>query len=57
VEVIGSGKHSSLLQYGNNYCRKKFYSTGRHQIEKKYVDSKFYSIFLRTSGNTARKLL
>jgi hypothetical protein len=28
VEVIGSGKHSSLLQYGNNYCHKKFYSTG-----------------------------
>jgi hypothetical protein len=27
VEVIGSGKHSSLLRYGNNYCRKKFYST------------------------------
>ncbi len=23
-----NGKHSSLLQYGNNYCRKKFYSTG-----------------------------
>jgi hypothetical protein len=28
VEVIESGKHSSLLPYGNNYCRKKFYSTG-----------------------------
>ncbi len=28
VEVIGSGKHSSLLWYGDNYCRKKFYSTG-----------------------------
>ncbi len=26
--MIGSGKHSSLLQYGNNYCHKKFYSTG-----------------------------
>ncbi len=23
-----SGKHSSLLQYGNNYSRKKFYNTG-----------------------------
>jgi hypothetical protein len=21
-------KHSSLLRYGSNYCRKKFYSTG-----------------------------
>jgi hypothetical protein len=27
VEVNGSGKHSSLLQYGNNYCHKKFFST------------------------------
>jgi hypothetical protein len=26
--VIGSGKPSSLLWYGNNCCRKKFYSTG-----------------------------
>jgi hypothetical protein len=25
--VNGSGKHSSLLQYGNNYCRKMFYTT------------------------------
>jgi hypothetical protein len=24
----GGGKHYNLLQYGNNYCRKKFYSTG-----------------------------
>jgi len=28
VEVKGSDKHFSLLQYGNNYCRKKFYRTG-----------------------------
>jgi hypothetical protein len=33
MEVIGSGKHSSLLQYGNNYCRKKFYSTGHRSLE------------------------
>jgi hypothetical protein len=26
--VTDNSKHSSLLQYGNNYCRKKFYSTG-----------------------------
>ncbi len=26
--MIESDKHSRLLQYGNNYCRKKFYSTG-----------------------------
>jgi hypothetical protein len=28
VEVIESGKCSSLLQYGSNDCRKKFYTTG-----------------------------
>jgi hypothetical protein len=28
VKVNGSGKHSNLLQYGNNYSRIKFYSTG-----------------------------
>jgi len=28
VEVNGSGKHSSLLRYGNNYGGKKFYSAG-----------------------------
>ncbi len=34
---MGSGKHSSLLRYGNNYCRKKFYSTGPSgQFHKKF---------------------
>jgi hypothetical protein len=28
VEVKGSGKHSSLLQYGNNYVCEKFYGRG-----------------------------
>ncbi len=28
MEVNASGKHTSLLRYGNNYCRKKLYSTG-----------------------------
>ncbi len=28
MEVNTSGKHASLLRYGNNYCRKKIYSTG-----------------------------
>jgi hypothetical protein len=28
VEVLGTANHSSLLRYGNNYCRKKFYNTG-----------------------------
>ncbi len=27
-EVHDIGKHSSLLQNGKNYCRKKFYSRG-----------------------------
>jgi hypothetical protein len=31
----GSGKHSSLLRYGNNYCRKKFYSTGPWGLYRK----------------------
>ncbi len=30
----GSGKHSSLIQYGNNYGRKKFQSTGIYLIAK-----------------------
>ncbi len=49
VEVIGSGKHSSLLQYGNNYCRKKFYSTGpRGQFKLKkdiYVQNLTKTLF------------
>jgi hypothetical protein len=28
LEVNGSGKHSSLLWYGNNYEHKMFYGTG-----------------------------
>ncbi len=28
MEVTASGKHSCLLQYGYNYSRKTFYSTG-----------------------------
>jgi hypothetical protein len=28
VDVNGSVKHSNLLQYGNNYGRKKLYSAG-----------------------------
>jgi hypothetical protein len=32
VEVTGTGKHSSVLQYGNNYDRKKFYNTGLVQM-------------------------
>jgi hypothetical protein len=28
IEMNRSGKHSSLLRYGNNYSREMFYSTG-----------------------------
>jgi len=35
VEVNGNGKHSSLLRYGNNYCRKKVLSTGPWLIKTK----------------------
>jgi hypothetical protein len=28
MEVTDIGKNSSLLRYGKNYCRKKFYRTG-----------------------------
>ena len=28
MEVSASGKHTSLLRYGNNNCRKKFYGEG-----------------------------
>jgi len=30
--VNGSGKYSSLFDYGNNYGRKKFYSTGPRMV-------------------------
>jgi hypothetical protein len=33
MEVIGSGKPSSLIPYGNNYCCKKFYSTGPRRTD------------------------
>jgi hypothetical protein len=50
VEVIGSGKHSSLLRYGNNYCCKKFYSTFPETNALAYfvdmlVTKVFYNIF------------
>ncbi len=45
VEVNGSGKHSSLLRYGNNYRRYKFYSTGSttvvQWVEQSLIDPKF----------------
>ncbi len=45
----GSGQHSSLLQYGNNYCLKKFYSTGPHE-------SMFQPFFCITDAAVAKKL-
>ncbi len=43
VEVNGCGKHSSSLQYVNNYGRKNIYSTdpGENGDEKKFF---FYRI-------------
>ncbi len=41
--MIGSGKHSSLLRYGSNYCRKKFCSTGPRRIKK--IDLKLFMSF------------
>jgi hypothetical protein len=35
VEVIESGKDSSLLRYSYNYCQKRFYSTGLLFREKR----------------------
>ncbi len=35
MEVNGSGKHFSLLRYGINYCRKKFYSRGPRSLHFK----------------------
>ncbi len=40
----GSGKHFSLLRYGNNYCRKKFYSAGL-----KFVDNFYDFVSLPTA--------
>jgi hypothetical protein len=36
--VTDIGEHSSLLRYGKNYCRKKFYSTGPTQCFKNKLD-------------------
>ncbi len=37
AKVNGNGKHSSLLQYGNNYCRKVFYSTVPWDLSHKTI--------------------
>ncbi len=37
-EVDGSGKHASLLQYDNNYDRKKFYRSGPCRKNQKYFE-------------------
>jgi len=37
-EVDGSGKHASLLQYDNNYGRKKFYRSGPCRKNQKYFE-------------------
>ena len=55
MEVIGSGKHSSLLQYGNNYCRKKLYSTGP-RTEKEKKDKKDFFFCEKVEVDVDRKL-
>ncbi len=44
VEVMGSGKRSSLLRYSNNYCCKKFYSTGPWKISFTFSITKCFEI-------------
>jgi len=31
IRLHGSGKHASLLRFGNNYGRKKFYVQGQRR--------------------------
>jgi hypothetical protein len=46
VEVTDSGKRSSLLGYGKNYGRKKFYSTGTRRESQKTFGGKYtYPLF------------
>ncbi len=45
VEVTDSGKHSSLLGYGKNYGRKKFYSTGTSRESQKTFFGQIYTPF------------
>jgi hypothetical protein len=44
MEVNGNGKHYRLLQYGNNYIRKMFYSTGYRvgSLKLSVVDIKLF---------------
>jgi hypothetical protein len=64
--VIGSGKHSSLLRYGNDYCRKKFYITGPKgspwintlsRIFVNYDRKKFYNIWPSVLSNMHQGVL
>jgi hypothetical protein len=44
--VTDNGKPSSLLRYGNKYCRKKFYSTGPRGVSLEMLHSqKLASLF------------
>jgi hypothetical protein len=49
VEVNGNGKHSSLLQFGNNYSRKKFYSAGTWLMKKVFFQNIQKNHLLRNS--------
>jgi hypothetical protein len=48
MEVIGSGKHSSLLRYGNNYCRKSFIVQAPGEAKKKDQTMFFCGFFLQS---------
>ncbi len=51
MEWNGSGKHFSLLQYCNSYCRKKFYSAGLWNWKYFREKSPNYSVKLFTCLN------
>ncbi len=44
VQVTASNQHSSLLEYGINYDRKKFYSTGPDDVTEENKEIFFSKI-------------
>jgi hypothetical protein len=45
MEVIGSGKHSSLLQYSNNYCNNKLKVQAPGGNSIKQITAEIYGFF------------
>jgi hypothetical protein len=54
--VNGSGKRTSLLQYDNNYDRKKFYGTGSAGLVSEHCRSFFLAANLPTYAKLVRTL-